>query len=106
MSTPDRPRSASFFGERGTPHGFTARAFTKAMGFDDTTSKDVRRHPPDVERVQPLQFSPPELAEAVKRGVWQAGGFPLEFPTISLGESTSGRPRCSFAISWRWTPRK
>jgi dihydroxy-acid dehydratase len=22
----------------------------------------------------------------VKRGVWQAGGFPLEFPTISLGE--------------------
>ncbi len=26
------------------------------------------------------------LAEAVKRGVWRAGGFPLEFPTISLGE--------------------
>ena len=28
-----------------------------------------------------------DLAEAVKRGVWQAGGFPLEFPTMSLGES-------------------
>ena len=27
-----------------------------------------------------------QLAEAVKRGVWQAGGFPLEFPVISLGE--------------------
>jgi dihydroxy-acid dehydratase len=27
-----------------------------------------------------------QVAEAVKRGVWQAGGFPLEFPTISLGE--------------------
>ncbi|HZT33349.1 MAG TPA: IlvD/Edd family dehydratase [Bryobacteraceae bacterium] len=26
------------------------------------------------------------VAEAVKRGVWAAGGFPLEFPTISLGE--------------------
>jgi L-arabonate dehydrase len=26
------------------------------------------------------------LAEAVKRGVWAAGGFPLEFGTISLGE--------------------
>ena len=26
------------------------------------------------------------ISEAVKRGVWQAGGFPLEFPTISLGE--------------------
>lgn len=26
------------------------------------------------------------LAEAVKRGVWQSGGFPLEFPVMSLGE--------------------
>jgi L-arabonate dehydrase len=26
------------------------------------------------------------LAEAVKRGVWAAGGFPLEFMRISLGE--------------------
>ena len=26
------------------------------------------------------------VSEAVKRGVLQAGGFPLEFPTISLGE--------------------
>src|SRR5687768_12119923 len=28
-----------------------------------------------------------DVAEAVKRGVWQAGGVPLEFPTISLGET-------------------
>ena len=28
----------------------------------------------------------PELVEAVKRGVIKAGGLPLEFPTISLGE--------------------
>jgi dihydroxy-acid dehydratase len=27
------------------------------------------------------------VAEAVKRGVWQAGGFPLEFPTLSTGET-------------------
>ena len=27
-----------------------------------------------------------QLAESVKRGIWQAGGFPLEFPVISLGE--------------------
>ncbi|MFV2069692.1 MAG: dihydroxy-acid dehydratase, partial [Pirellulales bacterium] len=26
------------------------------------------------------------LADAVKRGVWQAGGLPLEFPAMSLGE--------------------
>src|SRR5690606_28096121 len=28
----------------------------------------------------------PELIEAVKRGVLAAGGLPLEFPSISLGE--------------------
>jgi len=27
-----------------------------------------------------------QVAEAVKRGVWAAGGFPCEFPVISLGE--------------------
>jgi L-arabonate dehydrase len=27
------------------------------------------------------------VAESVKRGVWEAGGWPLEFPTISLGET-------------------
>jgi L-arabonate dehydrase len=28
-----------------------------------------------------------ELAEYVKKGVYEAGGFPLEFPVMSLGES-------------------
>src|SRR5438309_2731460 len=28
-----------------------------------------------------------ELAEFVKRGVWEAGGFPLELPVMSLGET-------------------
>jgi L-arabonate dehydrase len=28
-----------------------------------------------------------DVAEAVKRGVWAAGGVPFEFPTISLGET-------------------
>ena len=32
-----------------------------------------------------------DLAERVKRGVWEAGGFPLEFPVTSLGE-TNTRP--------------
>jgi dihydroxy-acid dehydratase len=35
------------------------------------------------------------LAEAVKRGVWDAGGLPLEFPTISLGEQMI-RPTAMF----------
>ena len=28
-----------------------------------------------------------QLAEHVKRGIWRAGGLPLEFPVISLGEA-------------------
>ena len=32
-----------------------------------------------------------EIAEHVKRGVWEAGGVPFEFPVMSLGE-TSVRP--------------
>ena len=32
-----------------------------------------------------------EIAERVKRGVWEAGGFPVEFPVTSLGE-TNIRP--------------
>ncbi|MEO8736479.1 MAG: IlvD/Edd family dehydratase [Edaphobacter sp.] len=32
-----------------------------------------------------------DIAEHVKRGVWEAGGFPLEFPVTSLGE-TNIRP--------------
>jgi len=38
-----------------------------------------------------------DLADAVKRGVWQAGGFPLEFPVSSLGEFNL-RPT---AMLWR-----
>jgi len=36
-----------------------------------------------------------EIAECVKRGVWEAGGFPLEFPVMSLGE-TQLRPTAMF----------
>src|SRR5262245_60784523 len=32
-----------------------------------------------------------DLAEHVKRGVWEAGGLPVEFPAMSLGE-TQMRP--------------
>ncbi|MGA3194844.1 MAG: IlvD/Edd family dehydratase [Terriglobales bacterium] len=32
-----------------------------------------------------------QIAEHIKRGVWEAGGFPLEFPVMSLGE-TNMRP--------------
>ncbi len=44
-------------------------------------------------------------AEEVKRGVLQAGGFPLELPAMSLSESSSSRRPCSTATCWRWKSR-
>ena len=79
-------RSAAFFNE-SLVAGFTHRAFTKAMGFDDT---DLQRPVIGIcntySELNNCNSNLREVAEAVKRGVWQAGGFPLEFPTISLGE--------------------
>jgi dihydroxy-acid dehydratase len=78
--------SASRYGDPGLA-GFISRSFAKSMGFSD---EDLRK--PVIGIAQTWsEFNNchqhfKELAEAVKRGVWQAGGLPLEFPTISLGE--------------------
>ena len=45
------------------------------------------RHHQYVERNQPLPRHLRERAEAVKRGVWQAGGFPVEIPAFSITET-------------------
>ena len=37
-----------------------------------------------------------ERAEAVKRGVWQAGGFPVELPVGSMGGETFQKPTAMF----------
>jgi dihydroxy-acid dehydratase len=66
---------------------FVRGAFARGMGL---TAEDLSR--PVIGLAQTWsEFNPchrhlREVAEAVKRGVWQAGGLPLEFPTISLGE--------------------
>jgi len=79
-------RSGAFFAEEGVA-GFTHRAFTRAMGYDDT---DMARPVIGIcntwSELNNCNSNLRQLADAVKRGVWQAGGFPLEFPTISLGE--------------------
>jgi dihydroxy-acid dehydratase len=86
MATSDKQRGAAFFAEPGVA-GFTHRAFAKSMGFDD---EDLARPVIGIcntySELNNCHQNFRELAEAVKRGVWQAGGLPLEFPTISLGE--------------------
>ncbi len=82
-----KTRSAAFFGTRGRAGGFTQRAFTKAMGFtQDDLAKPVIGIAQTWSEFNNCNSHFRQLAEAVKRGVWQEGGFPLEFPTISLGE--------------------
>lgn len=85
-STMSELRSHTFFNEEGVA-GFTHRAFTKAMGYDETNmSRPVIGICNTYSELNNCNSHLREVAEAVKRGVWQAGGFPMEFPTISLGE--------------------
>ncbi len=79
-------RSDAFFHGKNIA-SFIHRAFTKTMGFDDS---DLERPVIGIcntySEMNNCNSHLNKLAEAVKRGVWQAGGLPLEFPTISLGE--------------------
>jgi L-arabonate dehydrase len=80
-------RSRNWFGRQDLD-GFVHRSWIKAEGFSE--------HMFDGRPVIGIGNSWSELtncnshlrqvADAVKRGVLSAGGFPLEFPTISLGE--------------------
>src|SRR5579884_2798640 len=67
--------------------GMTRRAWFKASGFDDIDlTKPVIGIAQTWSELNHCHIHFRDLAAAVKRGVWQAGGWPLEFPTISLGE--------------------
>ncbi|HET6520206.1 MAG TPA: dihydroxy-acid dehydratase, partial [Geminicoccaceae bacterium] len=81
-------RSAAWFGHPDRD-GFLHRSWMKNQGF-----------PPDLFDGRPVigicntwsELTPcnahlRDLAERVKRGVYEAGGFPLEFPVFSTGES-------------------
>lgn len=90
MGDPKKPaqRSQAWFGRDGK-QGFYYRSWLKSAG-----------HPHDMFDGRPVigicntwsELTPcnghfRELAEHVKRGVYEAGGFPLEFPVMSLGET-------------------
>jgi L-arabonate dehydrase len=69
-------------------YNFARRAWLRSEGFN----KDVFDGKPVIgicnswSELNNCNIHLRQVAEAVKRGVWAAGGFPLEFPTISLGE--------------------
>jgi dihydroxy-acid dehydratase len=81
-------RSAQWFGDTGR-NGFIHRSWMKAQGFPDELFRDrpVIGIANSASELTPCNVHLSRVAESVKRGVWQAGGFPLEFPTMSLGET-------------------
>jgi L-arabonate dehydrase len=80
-------RSRNWFG-RNDLDGFVHRSWLKAEGFSDAVfdGRPVVGIANSWSELTNCNAHLRQVAEAVKRGVWSAGGFPLEFPTISLGE--------------------
>ncbi len=91
MSSSSHPtvklRSADWFG-RKDKLGFIHRSWMKTEGFSQANfdGKPVIGICNSWSELTNCNAHLRQVAEAVKRGVWAAGGFPLEFPTISLGE--------------------
>src|SRR5690349_7492278 len=88
MSKEKKLRSQEWFG--GEDKGnFVHRSWMKNQGFppDLFDGRPVIGICNTFSELTPCNAHLRELAERVKRGVWEAGGFPLEFPVMSLGES-------------------
>jgi L-arabonate dehydrase len=81
-------RSAEWF-ERKDLDGFLHRSWLKSTGVTDETfrGRPVIGICNSWSELVNCNVHLRGLAESVKRGVLQAGGFPLEFPVTSLGES-------------------
>jgi dihydroxy-acid dehydratase len=92
MATPPRNKrpgirgSLTSYGDEGLS-AFIRGAFTRGMGY---TESDLEKPVIGIcntwSEINHCHSNLRQVAESVKRGVWQAGGLPLEFPTISLGE--------------------
>jgi dihydroxy-acid dehydratase len=79
-----RPRSAAVF---DGPDRAAARAYMKGIGFDDDS---LRRPTVGIANTwieaMPCNFHLRDLAEAVKEGVREAGGTPMEFNSIAISD--------------------
>ena len=67
---------------------FLRKAFIKAMGYsDDALERPIIGIANTYSGYNACHQTVPQLVEAVRRGVQQAGGLAVDFPTISLHES-------------------
>lgn len=86
--TPEQLRSHRWFGVEDL-RAFGHRSRAKQMGYAraDFAGKPVIAIVNTWSDLNPCHMHFRTRAEEVKRGVWQAGGFPVELPALSLGET-------------------
>jgi dihydroxy-acid dehydratase len=84
---PEELRSHRWYGVRDL-RSFGHRSRTKQMGYaeEEYRGKPVIGIINTWSDINPCHAHFRERAQEVKRGVWQAGGFPVEMPAISLSE--------------------
>ena len=84
---PEDLRSHRWYGVP-TLRAFGHRSRTAQMGYDksDYAGKPVIGIINTWSEIGCCHSHFPERKEAIKRGIWQAGGFPIELPAISLSE--------------------
>src|ERR671912_1043662 len=85
--SPEELRSYRWYGVRDL-RSFGHRSRTKQMGYaeEEYRGKPVIAIINTWSDINPCHSHFRDRAEEVKRGIWQAGGFPVEMPAISLAE--------------------
>ncbi len=85
---PSELRSHRWFG-RDDMRSFGHRSRAKQAGFsaEDLTGKPVIAILNTWSDANPCHTHFRVRAEELKRGIWQAGGFPMEIPVMTLGET-------------------
>lgn len=80
-------RSHAWYGDEGL-RAFGHRSRTRQMGIgaEEHLGKPVIGIVNTWSEINPCHTHLRQRAEEVKRGVWQAGGYPVELPAISLSE--------------------
>ncbi|MER6559845.1 L-arabinonate dehydratase [Streptomyces sp. NPDC001027] len=88
MKAPEELRSHQWYGTGGL-RSFSHRARTRQLGYlpEEHLGKPVIAILNTWSDINPCHVHLRDRAQAVKRGVWQAGGFPLEFPVSTLSET-------------------
>ncbi|HEY4022515.1 MAG TPA: L-arabinonate dehydratase [Pseudonocardiaceae bacterium] len=88
MKQPEDLRSFRWYGGDDL-RGFSHRTRTRQLGLDpeEHLGKPVIGILNTWSDINPCHMHLRERAEQVKRGVWEAGGYPLEFPVATLSET-------------------